>query len=262
MKKVGIIGKGFVGNRLIKKFSTKCDVVSYDKKEHIDYPYDELKKYDFVMICVDTPSTEDGSVFIKNVESAVKDVPNQKILIRSTIPPGTTEYLETKYNKIICFAPEYVGESIFIGSDWSEVETRKPFFILGGTSYNRNFFRDDIEYIFGPDTIIMQMESAEAEMVKYMENSYFALKVAFVNEYRTFAEHLGLDWNSVREGWLLDSRVERDHTAAFKEYPGYGGKCLPKDVNGIINFAKKKKFTLHIMEAVKEYNTIINKDIK
>ena len=254
LKKIGIIGYGFVGKRLADKLSKKCKVIIYDKKNSEDYPFQELELCDFVMICVDTPSNNDGSVNIKNVEEAIKTVPNTKILLRSTVPPGTTDYLCDKYHKNICFAPEYVGESVFIASSWEDFEKRGSFFILGGEERNCSLFRDDIEYIYGPYTTIMQMKASEAELVKYMENSYFALKISFVNEFRNLAEFLGLNWNSVREGWLVDARIERDHTSAFKESPGYAGKCLPKDVSGIIKFAENKKYHMEIMEAVQKFN--------
>lgn len=253
--KIGIIGMGFVGSRLYEKFKTKCDIVSFDKTKNKDYPYEQLVACDFVMICVDTPQSEDGSVCIDNVEEAIGCVPNKQILLRSTVPPGTTDYLLNKYNKCICFAPEYVGESIFLTSNWNAFENKSPYFILGGTTENIRYFRDKIEEILGPNAIIMQMNSSEAELVKYMENSYFALKVSFVNEFRMLADHLKLDWNSVREGWLLDSRVERDHTSAFKAAPGYSGKCLPKDVNGIIKFAEMHNFEMSIMKAVQNFNS-------
>lgn len=257
MKKIGIIGMGFVGNRLAKELSLNCKVITYDVKYECDYPYDELASCDFIMICVNTPANSDGSVYVDNVENAIKQVPANKILIRSTIPPGTTDYFVKKYKKCICFSPEYVGESLFLGSSWNAFEKKSPFLILGGNSENRRQFLDDLEIIYGPNTKIMEMGSSEAELVKYMENSYFALKVSFVNEFRELAESLDLSWNSIREGWLLDSRVERDHTAAFKNAPGYNGKCLPKDVCGIVQFAKENGFQMHIMASVSKYNHVL-----
>lgn len=257
--KIGIIGMGFVGSRLAKKYSDICDLITYDKAKNKEYPTKQLAECDFIMICVDTPQLEDGSVYIENVENAIKQVPNSHILIRSTIPPGTTDYFIKKYNKCICFSPEYVGESTFLASSWSSFEAKSPFFILGGTPDNTKYFRDIIEQIVGPNATIMCMSSSEAELVKYMENSYFALKISFVNEFRLLAEHLNLDWNSVREGWLLDPRIERDHTSAFKDHPGYSGKCLPKDVNGIIEYAKKNKYEMLVMKSIRDYNERIKK---
>jgi UDPglucose 6-dehydrogenase len=70
-----------------------------------------------------------------------------------------------------------------------------------------------------------------------MENAYFAVKVTFVNEFRSICQTFGVDWQTVREGWLLDHRVERDHSAAFADAPGFSGKCLPKDLTAITRAA-------------------------
>ena len=252
--KIGIIGMGFVGCRLAEKFSQNCDIVTYDKNKDFEYPSEELSTCDFVMICVNTPSNPDGSVCIANVEDAIRETPIDKILLRSTVPPGTTTYLANKYHKDICFSPEYVGESNFLSGNWSGFESENPFFIIGGPTDLADYFADKMEMILGPSTKIMQMQAEEAELVKYMENSYFALKVSFVNEFRQLAEAINVNWNSVREGWLLDPRIERDHTSAFKDAPGYSGKCLPKDVSGIIQFAKSKGYDMKVMQAIQGYN--------
>jgi UDP-glucose 6-dehydrogenase len=70
-----------------------------------------------------------------------------------------------------------------------------------------------------------------------MENSYLATKVSFVNEFRRICETFDADWHTVREGWLLDPRIEPTHTAAFAHAPGFSGKCLPKDVSAIVRAA-------------------------
>ena len=212
------------------------------------------------MICVDTPSNPDGSVYISNVEDAISAVPNQKILLRSTVPPGTTNLLNKKYNdKIICFSPEYVGESCFLSSSWDCFDKNRSFMIIGGEFEHRLLFLDDLELIFGPNMQIVQMSSPEAEMVKYMANSYFAMKIGFVNEFRILSEKLRLNWHQIREGWLLDPRIERDHTSAFKTKPGYGGKCLPKDTKGIISFAESNNCPLKILSTVNSVNEKLTK---
>jgi UDP-glucose 6-dehydrogenase len=68
------------------------------------------------------------------------------------------------------------------------------------------------------------------------------------------SEKLGLDWHAVREGWLLDPRVERDHTAAFADDRGFDGKCLPKDVAGIVHFAQSVGVDLSLLAAAQEAN--------
>jgi UDPglucose 6-dehydrogenase len=88
--------------------------------------------------------------------------------------------------------------------------------------------------VLGPNKTYFQCDALDAELIKYTDNAYLAVKVTFVNEMRNMADAIGADWHTVREGWLLDPRIERAHTAAFQDSPGFAGKCLPKDLAALI----------------------------
>ena len=64
----------------------------------------------------------------------------------------------------------------------------------------------------------------------------------------------GADWHKVREGWLLDERVGRGHTAVFAENRGFSGKCLPKDISAIVKSSEKAGYDASVLKAVIEYN--------
>ena len=253
--RIGVIGRGHVGAGMIRQLSSAHDVVSYDRSDRGDYPEALLRDCDFAMVCVDTPSRPDGSVDVSNVEAAVAQLPCDKVLIRSTVPPGTTARLAAESGKSICFSPEYIGETDFVGSPWDSFSASQPFMIIGGEDETRRRFADLLAPIYGPAVRLFLCSSGEAELVKYMENSYFAAKVIFVNQFRELSEKLGLDWHAVREGWLLDPRVERDHTTAFIDDRGFGGKCLPKDVAGIVRFAESVGVDLSLLDATQQANS-------
>lgn len=254
MRRVGVIGRGHVGAGVIRQLSPACEVVSYDRNDAEAYPEAALRACDFVMVCVDTPSQPDGAVDLSNVEAAIAQIPADNILIRSTVLPGTTARLAAEHGKAICFSPEYVGETSFLGSPWERFSAAEPFMIVGGEPEARSRMVDLLLPIYGPDVRMFQCTSAEAELIKYMENSYFAAKVIFVNQFRDLAEKLGMDWHSVREGWLLDPRVERDHTVAFADKKGFDGKCLPKDLAGILHVAEAEGVSLSMLSAVQDAN--------
>jgi UDPglucose 6-dehydrogenase len=239
---------------VIAQFGPGNEIVSYDVAFDASYPSAELADCALVMICVDTPSAANGSVDTSKVEAAIAQVPCTNILIRSTVPPGTTARIAASTGGNVCFWPEYVGETSFVGSSWDRFASSEPFAIIGGEPDARRLLVDLIVPLLGPEVRIFQCRAEEAELIKYMENSYLASKVIFVNEFRDLSERLGLDWNTVREGWLLDSRVERDHTAAFAGQRGYRGRCLPKDVAGILSFAESKGIDLTMLAAVQESN--------
>ncbi|TAL45380.1 MAG: UDP-glucose/GDP-mannose dehydrogenase family protein [Salinibacterium sp.] len=254
MSSIGVIGRGHVGHHVIRQLSAHFAVVSYDLHDDGEYPLEALAACDFALICVDTPSLPDGSVDVSRVEAAISQIPCDLVVIRSTVPPGTTARLAKSTGKNVLFWPEYVGETQFSASSWERFSATQPFIVLGGESEARKKVIDLLLPLYGPEVRVLQCSSDEAELVKYMENSYFAAKVIFVNEFRDLSEKLGMNWHTVREGWLLDPRVERDHTVAFAEDRGFSGKCLPKDLAGILHVARQSGVPMTMLTAVQEAN--------
>ncbi|ROP41879.1 UDPglucose 6-dehydrogenase [Saccharothrix texasensis] len=255
--KVGIIGLGHVGSHLAKQLAKSCSLVTYDIASSSEYPTSELRDCDLTMICVDTPPLPSGDININNVFNAVSRCPSKTLLVRSTVPPGTTDQIAQATGKQVLFSPAYVGETRYIAAPWDMLEKQTPYMIIGGSQNGRGEIIELLTRVYGPAMRFFQCEAAEAELIKYMENSYLATKVIFVNEFRRICSKIDLDWHTVREGWLLDSRIERDHTAAFELDPGYAGKCLPKDVLGMIRFAQESDQHFRLLETVHEINATL-----
>ena len=87
-----------------------------------------------------------------------------------------------------------------------------------------------------------------------MENAFYSTKVTFCNQFYDLAKAVGIDYNKLRETWLLDPRISRDHTFVYPEDRGYGGSCLPKDTAAIINQADKVGIDMKLLKAVEEIN--------
>jgi nucleotide sugar dehydrogenase len=206
-------------------------------------------------VCVPTPSDPDtGACDTSHVCEAIKQLPTQRILLKSTVPPGTTDELVAATGKQICFGPEYVGESSYHQPFWSHDPSEVPFAILGGDPAIRRYFIDALLPVLGPSKTFFQCTAREAELIKYMENLFFATKVTFVNEFRQIADAFGVDWHTVREGWLLDPRVEPMHTAVFEQDRGFGGKCLPKDLDALIAASMTVGYQPYLLEEVRRSN--------
>lgn len=253
--KVGVIGLGHVGRNVERRLSALgVDVVSHDRATNGPYPNDALRDCSFVEVCVGTPGLSDGSADVKDVYDAVNRVSCDYILLRSTVPPGTTDALAKETGKNICFSPEYVGESAFTRNRWAQWADDQLFQVLGGSQDVTRWFAERLTSIYGPETRLFQCGAVEAEIAKYMENSYLAVKVTFVNEFFELCLALGADWYTVREAWLLDPRVERDHTAVFPGSRGYGGRCLPKDIDAILHEAAEAKLPMPLMSATRDAN--------
>ena len=159
------------------------------------------------------------------------------------------------------FAPEYCGESTYWSPYSFHTEVKEtPFFTFGGAPKDCSEAIDLYLPITGPMKTYHQTTAKVAEMAKYIENCFYATKIAFCNEIYSICESMGIDWNSVREAWLLDPRIHPMHTAVFKDNRGFGGKCLPKDLNAMISFAVANGVSPTLLKSVWDSNKEIRND--
>lgn len=266
-KEIAIIGYGYVGKALDNFFNDHYSTVIYDPIHGNEYPKfsldkEEINKCKIGVICVPTPQLKDGSVDLSIIEEVIEWLETDLILIKSTIPPKTTEYLKSKYNKQnIVFSPEYIGEGKYQVHWWKDKSYPHPldmkkhnFFIFGG---NKRYTSKIIEFfkpITGPEPQYIQTNSITAELTKYMENSWIALKVSFCNEFYDIANTFNVDYNELRELFLLDGRVERMHTIVFENKRGFDGKCIPKDINGIVKASSKEGYEPKLLKNIINFN--------
>jgi len=252
---VGVVGLGHVGRNVVERLTAVgVDVVSYDRQSGAEYPEARLAQCSFLVVCVGTPGLPDGRPDLEDVYDAVTLAPCRRILLRSTVPPGTTDALAKETGKDVCFSPEYFGETVFSQNRWQRWAGDDLFQVLGGPAEVTSWFAGALTSIYGPEPRMFQCTATEAEIAKYLENSYFAVKVTFVNEFYELCLRAGADWHTVREAWLLDPRVERDHTAVFAESRGFGGRCLPKDVDAILEVADELGVDLSVLRATRDAN--------
>lgn len=253
-KKIGVFGSnGYVGKAMVNFFKDHYDVIPIDKNTVLRD--DESREWNLAVVCVPTPMKDDGHCDTSIVEAVIGRIESPLIWIRSTIPPGTTERLIESTDKHIVFSPEYIGE----GSYWqpykfNQDEKEAPWFIFGGHPEDTQVINDFIAPIAGPTKRYIHMNSRNAELVKYMENVYFATKVIFANEMRKICDALGGDYWTVRDGWAADPRVDPMHTAVFMDNPGFSGKCLPKDLNALITASEDAGYVPEFLKEVRRSN--------
>ena len=89
-----------------------------------------------------------------------------------------------------------------------------------------------------------------------MENAFLAVKVTFCNEFYDIAKACGVDYDQLREIWLMDTRINRSHTFVYDENRGYGGSCSPKDMLAIQSIAEELGSQSDIIDAVVKKNLI------
>jgi UDPglucose 6-dehydrogenase len=226
--KVAIVGMGAVGKSMLKIFP---DAVQFDEPLKIG-SRKKVNDCDLAVVCVPTPTGEDGRCNTKIVESVVEWIQCPLILIKSAVEPRTTDKLREKYDKHIVVSPEYIGESAYYIPDRflaKDDPLKHEFLILGGTDEDCVAVADIFAPRVGPVTRIRIMRAVEAELIKYAENAFFAVKVSYANELRELCDAMGANWHRVREGWIDDPRIGAMHTAVFPRHRGFDGKCYPKD---------------------------------
>lgn len=256
LARVGLVGLGHVGEITRDVLAPVCDLVEYDLAIHDEYPADALLACDFVVVCVNTPSLPDASPDLSQVEEVFAALPGHApVVLRSTVPPGTSDRLAAEHDRDVIFWPEYVGETRFALPTWERLTGDDAFVILGHAETSTGLaWLDLLAQAYGPMVRLHQTTRAEAELVKYMENAFFSVKTTFVNEMRDVCESLGLNWHRVRTGWLLDPRVERDHSDAFAAARGFSGKCLPKDLAALLSVTDDRGLDTPLLRGVLDSN--------
>jgi len=259
MKKIAIIGsKGYVGAAYVKLLEKKYDLICKDPRERVHVSEEQVNECEFVIVCVPTPMNEDGSCDTSLVEETIKWLKTPLILIKSTVPPHTTKLLKAKYNKRICFSPEYIGEGGYFIPFWkfphpTEIKYH-DFMVIGGDPEDREDILDYFYPVLGPTKTYYQVDETTAELIKYMENASIAVKVTMCNEFYELAKTFGVSYPQVREGYLLDSRKTKMFTCIFKDKRGFDGKCLPKDVNALVKAAQKEGYEPEFLKEVLKSN--------
>ena len=266
-RKVGIIGYGYVGKIVEKFFAERYEVRIYDPAYDGHHTKDEINECDLAVICVPPPMRGDGSCDTSIVEETIAWVEAPLILLRSTVPPGTTDRLQKLTGKRIVFSPEYAGESgYWTPHPFTTDEREMPFYIFGGDAGDCEAIIDYYVVVTGPTKKYHSTTAKIAETVKYFENEYFAWKVMWANEMRETCEAIGVPFWTTRELWALDPRVDSMHTGAFAqskafghESRGFGGKCLPKDTASLYHWAKEAGYEKKVLKAIIEKNLELRK---
>ena len=242
--KIGIIGQGYVGTAIKVGFEPHYTVETYDKydgwKTTIQLT-DLVETCQVIFVCVPTPMNKDGSCHTDIVESVVKkiddrvdlaNIPKPTVVIKSTVPPGTTDRLHRKYKGVdVIFNPEFLTEMNFI-----EDFKNQSRIILGGVRRGTSILRQVYSKVF-PHATIVKTNAKYAETVKYFINCFLGTKVSFANEMKMLCDEIDIDYDKVVEYATYDERLGKSHWAVPGPDGelGFGGHCLPKDISAIVN---------------------------
>ena len=213
------------------------------------------------IVCVGTPSNGNGSLnldYVKNVCMEIGKAMHTKpayhmVVVRSTVLPGTVReilipILEESSGKQagvdfgVVMNPEFLRESTAIKDYYNP-----SLVVIGELDQQSGKIVDQIYQNIDAQFVHVTLETAE--MVKYVNNAFHALKVIFANEIGNLAKAQGVDGRDVMEIVCMDNRLNIS-PAYLKPGYAFGGSCLPKDVRALLYRAKEKDLQPHLLNAL------------
>ena len=219
---------------------------------------------DISLICVGTPSAKNGSVTLEyiyrvaqQIGEALREVNHYHVfVIRSTVPPGThekclgiiAEYSGKKPGKDFgaCSNPEFLREGSALKDFYNP-----PYTIIGEMDEKSGQYLSEIYSHL--DAPLVRTDVKVAEMVKYANNTFHALKVAFGNEIGTVCKAEGVDSHKLMEIFCMDKKL---NLSPYYLMPGFafGGSCLPKDVRALTYRGKSRDLELPLLNSIMPSN--------
>jgi GDP-mannose 6-dehydrogenase len=220
---------------------------------------------DISFICVGTPSRPNGALDLSGVDTVAAEIGRairvkaepHTVILRSTVVPGTTkEVVATRIAEgagnvafSVAFNPEFLREGSAVADFNAPAKTVIGTFDDETAETVVSLYRD----LPGPK-ITTAVEIAE--LVKYVDNSWHALKVAFGNEIGVIAKTLGIDSHDVMDVFFQDKRLNIS-PAYLRPGFAFGGSCLPKDLRALTYLARKHDLNLPILNHILESNQML-----
>jgi GDP-mannose 6-dehydrogenase len=228
---------------------------------------DAVRHTDLAFVCVGTPSQPNGGIDLKFIRRVCEQIgrtlathPGAPVIVmRSTMLPGTMRdvvipILEKASGKKageefgLCINPEFLREGTAV-HDYAH----PPKTVIGEVNRASGDLLASL-YAKTPGPMI-RTDIETAEMVKYADNAWHALKVGFANEIGTLCKALGVDAHRVMEIFCQDQKL---NLSPYYLKPGFafGGSCLPKDLRALLYKAKTLDVGLPILSAVLPSNQL------
>jgi len=244
MFNIGIVGFGFVGQAVCNAFNGEAWVVdpAILNNDISDF-YNENRDgehLDVIFICVPTPMLPNGDIDASIVQECVKTLlanTMATIVIKSTVTPNQIPSdLRVVYN------PEFLTEA-----NAEDDFIKAKLHVLGGERHDCfkvwQAYRQQSKIVHKESFVFMTKE--EASLVKYAINSFLATKITFFNQLYDLVDKVNGDYDTVLSAILYDDRISSGHTSVADNgrKRGFGGSCLPKDVNALYNFSDRE-FTI------------------
>jgi UDPglucose 6-dehydrogenase len=214
-------------------------------------------------ISVGTPSREDGSIDLKYIEQASRDIGSalkdkdgyHVVVVKSTVVPRTTEdvvipALEEASGKRsgkdfgVCMNPEFLKEGKAV-EDFMKPDR----IVIGQLDERSGDVLNELYRSFSAP--IIRTSPKTAEMIKYAANAFLAAKIGMINEIGNLCKRLEIDTNDVANGIGHDTRIGHQF---LRSGIGFGGSCFPKDVKALIAKSREVGYEPVILDHIIKMN--------
>jgi UDPglucose 6-dehydrogenase len=265
---IGIIGQGFVGSAVREGMQNYYNVIAYDKDpnkfSNAESILDVVSKTKMTFLCVPTPMRASGQCDLRILRLALDEISastqteNYIVVIKSTIPPGTTDQLNTEYSNLdIVFNPEFLTEANAV-----EDYKNQNRIIIGGDRPSSTYVKQIFAKAF-PKVPIIKTSSTIAETIKYVTNTFLSMKVSYANEIYQICKALDIDYDKVIEYARYDERLGNSHWSVPGPDGdfGFGGHCFPKDIAALQFVAKNYGIDSTMLDAAIAKNKMVRTDL-
>lgn len=254
--KIGVVGSlGVVGSAYTYAFKKLGHrVFTHDIATKASLLSDVLPS-EIVFICVPTPQREDGSCNTSIVEGVVEELDRLEytgiVAIKSTIQPGTTAKLRQKFPQLeICFVPEFLRERHAVTDATEGMDV-----CLIGCYSDVSYQLLKAAHGHYPKHFV-KLTPTEAELAKYFNNVYNALRVTFANDFYEVCQALGADYGKIKSAMVLRPTIEDIYLDCNDNFRGFAGPCLPKDTAALAKLTKDLGIPAQLFTTIVEDNKL------
>lgn len=219
---IGIVGYGVVGKATKQALFPDESIVIHDIS--LETNLEDIRKCNLVFICIPTNTQQN----IEELESLCLKIfslnSTIEIVVRSTVTPGFFNNLQEKTQNPLTYLPEFLRERYSLEDS---INCKRMFYATNrDTSLLVNFERFNYK--------LRRLEFFELELLKMMRNNYHAMKVVFANHYYDMCKKHGVSYDNLLLAFN-ESKNGQSYLEVNDNLRGYGGKCLPKDIDFMID---------------------------
>jgi UDPglucose 6-dehydrogenase len=257
--KIGIIGLGAVGTANKEGFEfIGHTIVPHDI--NLDTSIQDVLNTEITFLCVPTPQADNGSCDTSILESVIKELNLYSykgiIAIRSTVVPGFTQrMIDTYRNLTICFVPEFLRERC-AAEDF--INNHK---LLAIGTHDIWVYRKLVKAHGSLPEHTEHLTPNEAEVLKYYNNVYAALRVTFANVMYEVCDKLDCDYTTIKNAYIKTGKATDMYLDVNPNLRGYGGMCLPKDTQAIASLLKQLNLDFELINSVHTDNEKFKKTV-